>query len=89
MMSSSKELETEREQSRHCKGLEEEKARAEEERGRATAAEQRLECQIVFAHKLQQQVEDQEQEISQLNEVIRQNMNHIQELEQSVHQFQR
>ena len=85
MMSSSKELEADRERK-----LEEERAKAdlERENGRAAAAEQRLEHQVELSRHLQQQVEEQEQEINRRDEIIHQRENRIQELEQTIAEFQ-
>ena len=82
MNGSNKLLDIEREQRRQLeRRLEEETARAEEERERATAAEQHLEHQVELSHRLQQQIEEQEQGIK-LQE------NRIQELEQTIAEFQ-
>ena len=89
MNGSNKLLDIEREQRRQLeKRLEEETARAEEERERATAAEQHLEHWVELSHRLQQQVEEQEQGIQQRNETIYQQENRIQELEQTIAELQ-
>ena len=89
MNGSNKLLDIEREQRRQLeRRLEEETARAEEERERATAAEQHLAHQVELSHRLQQQVEEQRQGIQQRNETIHKRENRIQELEQTIAELQ-
>ena len=67
--------------------VEMERRKAEEEKERATVAEQHLERQIELTRQLQQQVQEREQEVVQLNEIIHQRENRIRELEQSMTDF--
>ena len=62
--------------------------RAEEERARAEAAEQRLMQKSEMIQQLQQQTEEQGQEIYQLSELVVTHENRIRELEQSLAESQ-